>query len=962
MPTSISTQGSQSSAQRTQRNSLALLCRYLCDLGVLVRSSQGARCCCVAALFGCVIAVWWGGAPNKLRLLVPAAGTQANENEIDDGLQTAATKALGQREGTIIVMDPQSGRVRALVNSQIAFENSFAPGSTIKPFTALAALRAGLIDRNSRALCREHYSREDFDTVCSHPRNLPPLNPSAAIAYSCNYYFGMLGERLSEESLSDTLSSFGFGKLTSDHALLESQGELLRGKHNPRNALGEGDHLQATPIQLITAYAALVNGGHLLSPRVASLADFQVSPRAQLEIAAEHRSIIIEGMRNAVRYGTAARAGLNSSSLYIFGKTGTSAPAQGFRTQGWFVGFASEPNNETLPSPGETNLAVLVFLKRAHGADAAALSREIFQEYELSRHGETRKGKDGAEGTGNAETRRQGDPGTLSISRRKSTTTPAHLPASSSPGPSSSAAGIRVHLVRENVTREITQEDYVLGVVAAEGSSEDQPEALKALAIAARTYAVKNAGRHAREGFDFCTTTHCQRFLFAADHAPIRPAILNAVKQTATEILRDEKGQLVDSYFSAACGGVTANMQTLWGVRAPAYLRGVRDEYCSTMPHHTWTDVISAEQLLRALRSDARTDPGASLHEVTVTRRDETGRAELIVIDGERRRTVNGWDFKIIVGRKLGWNLLKSSRFEIARSGLDYIFRGSGFGHGLGLCQEGAHVMAQRGASYRQILGKYFPGTGVGSVLELRGIAAARPYDGACRFDDQPWIFADVLWGTETLSASESALTPPRRGRAGKRATLSSEHFRVSYPADVPQSDAERILKTLEASRSDLLHRISSAGLSLEQFSSPEIFINATTGDFVGRTGQPWWAAAATKGNRIELQPTGVLKRRGVLETTLRHELVHALIDSISHGRASRWLAEGMALYFAGEGPMILRYAPQAKLTAAEIEQKLAHPATADEMRTAYAAAYREVSTLIKIEGEVSVWRRVASS
>ena len=72
---------------------------------------------------------------------------------------------------------------------------------------------------------------------------------------------------------------------------------------------------------------------------------------------------------------------------------------------------------------------------------------------------------------------------------------------------------------------------------------------------------------------------------------------------------------------------------------------------------------------------------------------------------------INGWEFKLIVGRALGWNLLKSSRFTISRSGSAFVFRGSGFGHGLGLCQEGAHVMAQRGLTYRQILTKYFPGT-----------------------------------------------------------------------------------------------------------------------------------------------------------------------------------------------------------------------------------------------------------
>jgi SpoIID/LytB domain protein len=526
---------------------------------------------------------------------------------------------------------------------------------------------------------------------------------------------------------------------------------------------------------------------------------------------------------------------------------------------------------------------------------------------------------------------------------------------------------------------------------------------LKALAIAARTYALKNFGRHRSEGYDFCTLTHCQRFINPAG-AQSRPAVVAAVRETAGMYLSDEKGLIADSYFSASCGGATANLQTLWGVRAPKYLRGVHDEYCATMPHHTWTDVIPATKLLKALRSDARASPGATLSDVTVARRDVTGRAELITIEGEHRRTVSGWDFKIIVGRALGWNLLKSSRFEITRAGSNFIFRGSGFGHGLGLCQEGAHVMAQRGADYRRILAKYFRGTTIAKG-GADGSAALPPYSAerlglsenasplsmsrrlrllepeaqppetssvagrkgrafphwrggrAATTSTERRTFADLLWNNRATNIDDrvSATSPTPLSRA----TLSSEHFRVSYPVRVAQRDAEAILKTLESTRSDLLHRISSAGVSIAEFPSLEVFINDTTGDFVGRTGQPWWAAAATKGNRIELQPIEVLKRRGVLETTLRHELVHPLIDKISHGRAPRWLAEGMALYCAGEGPMISRYQPRSRMAAAEIEQKLLKSSSVVEMRTAYAAAYREVSDLIRNEGEASVWRRV---
>src|SRR5207253_9860938 len=167
----------------------------------------------------------------------------------------------------------------------------------------LAALRANLIDKDSRTLCREHYSRKNFETVCSHPRDLPPFNAAEAIAYSCNYFFGTLGERLNEESLSETLASFGFGKQTgvSDR---EAAGKLQRGLRDVRNALGEGEYLQVTPVQLITAYSALVNNGRLLTPRVANAGAIRVRLRAQLEIAPEHRSLILEGMRGSVRYGT----------------------------------------------------------------------------------------------------------------------------------------------------------------------------------------------------------------------------------------------------------------------------------------------------------------------------------------------------------------------------------------------------------------------------------------------------------------------------------------------------------------------------------------------------------------------------------------------------------------------------------------------------------------------------------
>jgi hypothetical protein len=155
---------------------------------------------------------------------------------------------------------------------------------------------------------------------------------------------------------------------------------------------------------------------------------------------------------------------------------------------------------------------------------------------------------------------------------------------------------------------------------------------------------------------------------------------------------------------------------------------------------------------------------------------------------------------------------------------------------------------------------------------------------------------------------------------------------------------------------------VAAAGVNA-QFPALEIFVNETTGDFVGRTGLPYWAAAATRGNQIEIQPLATLKRRRILETTLRHELVHAMIDVVSRGRAPRWLAEGLALHLAGEGPLVSRYEPRQRITTAEIDKQLGYSMSmmsANDMRAVYAAAYSEVRRLIKNEGEARVWRRVA--
>jgi len=203
---------------------------------------------------------------------------------------------------------------------------------------------------------------------------------------------------------------------------------------------------------------------------------------------------------------------------------------------------------------------------------------------------------------------------------------------------------------------------------------------------------------------------------------------------------------------------------------------------------------------------------------------------------------------------------------------------------------------------------------------------------------------------------------PTGRSATAKFLTISSEHFRVTYPVDVSRRDADQVLNILESARADLLRRANAASISIDGLPNIEIRLNDSTGDFTSRTGQPWWAAAATKGNRIEFQPHAILKRRGVLSTTLRHELAHVIINIISRNRAPRWLEEGFAIYLAGEGRQFSNHSRRGALTTDELERRLQHPRTQAEMRSLYAQAYLAISEMVRNQSEASVWKRVAGN
>jgi stage II sporulation protein D len=286
-----------------------------------------------------------------------------------------------------------------------------------------------------------------------------------------------------------------------------------------------------------------------------------------------------------------------------------------------------------------------------------------------------------------------------------------HLPPSSPSSPPLTLPD-RVSVRSAGDVVQVPLEDYVLGTILAEVSPSTEPTAVAARifqvqAIVARSYARANLGRHRSQGFDFCDTTHCQIY----DPARIRTSRLSdaaraAVQRTAGQILTYGR-RPAEAVFHADCGGATAGADAVWGGRPVPYLITRQDDLEPAVHRH-WRWTVTAAELRKALAGDTRTNVGERLMNLAVTARDESGRAHEVTIDGASQKVVRGEDLRTAVTRALGARTLQSTRFSVQRTGTSYVFEGTGFGHGVGLCQTGAAARARRGETVQAILSAYF--------------------------------------------------------------------------------------------------------------------------------------------------------------------------------------------------------------------------------------------------------------
>lgn len=247
----------------------------------------------------------------------------------------------------------------------------------------------------------------------------------------------------------------------------------------------------------------------------------------------------------------------------------------------------------------------------------------------------------------------------------------------------------------------VDEDSYLASVTGAEMVPRAGTEALKAQAVLSRTFIYK-ALRHQQELWDFCDLTHCQSYKGLESETP---ETRRAVLETEGLVMTCE-GELCEVYYHSTCGGRTADARSIWPDVSTPYLVSVLCDFCKNSPHYRWQYRLSADDLERALEVSHASD-------IDVTERAPDGRVLEVRVTGSASILYPGWNFRMFIARFAGWATLKSSCFQVRREGTDFVFSGSGLGHGVGLCQWGAKGMAEQGKDFREILGYYFPGTGV---------------------------------------------------------------------------------------------------------------------------------------------------------------------------------------------------------------------------------------------------------
>ena len=241
---------------------------------------------------------------------------------------------------------------------------------------------------------------------------------------------------------------------------------------------------------------------------------------------------------------------------------------------------------------------------------------------------------------------------------------------------------------------EILLDNYIAGVTEAEAGSRSSLEFYKVQAILARTFALAHITKHVEEGFSLCDQVHCQAYF----GKPRESRIFSAIEATKNKVVVDENLNLIVAAFHSNSGGQTANSEDVWGSKT-SYLKSVPDSFSMTMPNARWKRKMLTDDWLSylKLKHNYPVDDSAAREEALNFRQDE------------RKIFLEMYECRVPLKTVRLDLQLKSTFFTIRPLGKDSVlFSGRGYGHGLGMCQEGAMSMGKKGYSYEQILEFYY--------------------------------------------------------------------------------------------------------------------------------------------------------------------------------------------------------------------------------------------------------------
>lgn len=239
---------------------------------------------------------------------------------------------------------------------------------------------------------------------------------------------------------------------------------------------------------------------------------------------------------------------------------------------------------------------------------------------------------------------------------------------------------------------ELPIDNYLAGVVESEGGPVANVEFYKAQAILCRTYAIKSWNKHPGQNFNLCDNTHCQSFMGMSDE---NPAIHDAVLSTHSLILADQSFQLVTAIFHSNSGGETQRASDIWN-RGEDYLESVIDPFSLGLRNSEWKKSISIEEWRNYLTRNCKSDVSRYSNEQLLINQVHRKKHFILGTDSIRLSDIRN-DFS-----------LKSGFFSMVLQGDSILLNGKGYGHGVGMSQEGAMEMSRQGFTYSDILRFYF--------------------------------------------------------------------------------------------------------------------------------------------------------------------------------------------------------------------------------------------------------------